>query len=625
MADRDESQAGRSATGRIVWWLFVIGLSFVAVIPLIPPLPASVDADPSGFSASRALEHVSAIARNPHPLGSTESVAVRGYIAATLKEVGWTVDLQSFVADDYFGEPGGSVEGVNVVARRDGSNASGAILLVAHYDTHPASPGANDNSVPVAALLEAARALSNQPALRNDVLVLFTDGEEPAPRYGARAFINGHPWFNDVSLVVNLEASGSTGPSLLAETSGSEGWLLGGAADASGNGTAYSFVTSISDAIGGFGTDFTPFKERGIPGLSFAYSHGSPIYHTEFDNVSNVGMRSMQHHGNRTLGLVRYFGGLPLDVVSDSQTWTYFTVIDHRTVRYPNHLALPIASLAVAGLMLLIGRSIRTGETPLLLKGVASTAVWILAVIIVSDVVWFGTARLRPFVGVWESYAWLIGLSGAAFLAGRRSLGRVRQSDFITGLIAVGVGLALGTAIVAPGASYLFAIPSLACCLLAIERASQSNHPVIVSRLTGAIVVGATILLAVPAIDVFWQLSQPRTGNQDSELLPVAGIAIAMAAAAALIVVWASPRNRNGTRTLMVLTQAVGAKPSERSLAAGVQPYDALNGARIGAFSGGVLGAVPSLVFGTGVSWLIVIGAVAGGVLGYVYVRRGTQ
>jgi uncharacterized protein YcfJ len=58
-----------------------------------------------------------------------------------------------------------------------------------------------------------------------------------------------------------------------------------------------------------------------------------------------------------------------------------------------------------------------------------------------------------------------------------------------------------------------------------------------------------------------------------------------------------------------------------RSLPAGVQPYDRLVGARVGAITGGVVGIVPALLFSPGFAWVIV-GAVLGAVAGYEWQRR---
>lgn len=50
-----------------------------------------------------------------------------------------------------------------------------------------------------------------------------------------------------------------------------------------------------------------------------------------------------------------------------------------------------------------------------------------------------------------------------------------------------------------------------------------------------------------------------------------------------------------------------------------MQPYDALNGLRVGAFAGGVFGAVIAAV--THIGWFILLGAIAGGSIGYARER----
>src|SRR5438105_2344263 len=79
-------------------------------------------------------------------------------------------------------------------------------------------PGADDDGVGVATLLETVRALKAGARLRNDVIFLFTDGEEVG-MLGARAFVGEHPWAKEVGVALNFEARGNTGPALMFETS----------------------------------------------------------------------------------------------------------------------------------------------------------------------------------------------------------------------------------------------------------------------------------------------------------------------------------------------------------------------------------------------------------------------
>jgi uncharacterized protein YcfJ len=54
----------------------------------------------------------------------------------------------------------------------------------------------------------------------------------------------------------------------------------------------------------------------------------------------------------------------------------------------------------------------------------------------------------------------------------------------------------------------------------------------------------------------------------------------------------------------------------------GRQPYDVLNGLRIGALVGGIIGAIVMVVTGVQSLWVLLAGAVIGGLVGYLYERR---
>ena len=80
-----------------------------------------------------------------------------------------------------------------------------AVLLNAHYDSFPGSPGGSDNAVNVGAALGALRALAAGPALPVSLLLLLNGGEE-SNWVAAHAFATGgHAWAADYRVVLNLE------------------------------------------------------------------------------------------------------------------------------------------------------------------------------------------------------------------------------------------------------------------------------------------------------------------------------------------------------------------------------------------------------------------------------------
>lgn len=390
-------------------WVLILVFLIAGAVPLIAPR-RSAGMDGSEFSAERAIEHVANIAQQPRPIGSLAGAAARSYIVRELTAVGLEPQLQTTMVSDYYDDTG-TVAVVNVMARIPGSDPTRAVALMGHYDTVPTSPGASDDAAAVAAILETTRALLAGPSLRNDVVLLFTDGEEPAFRYGSSAFLAEHPWADQVGLVINFEAAGGSGPSMLIETNGPQEWIIDEYARAAPHPEAFSFLPETVALIGGSDTDFAPFRDRDIPGLNFAYLRGSPIYHTANDSLDRVALSSLQHHGSHALSLTRRFGNADLAELPDSGESVFFTMIGSLLVRYPAGWTVPLALLAVVLFTVAaIGRIRRgTGTVRSLLFGAGITLTGIGAAMVATTVVWRLFTAVRRTPGVVESYLYLLG------------------------------------------------------------------------------------------------------------------------------------------------------------------------------------------------------------------------
>ncbi|HMD31462.1 MAG TPA: M20/M25/M40 family metallo-hydrolase, partial [Candidatus Acidoferrales bacterium] len=198
-----------------VLWILLLGGVSLALFAPRGVVPAT--APPDQFSAERALRHVQEIARAPHPLGSADHPRVRDYLLHQLSSLGLDPSVQKTMAVLPAYGTAATVE--NVLARKHGTGGGGpALLLAAHYDSVPAGPGAGDDGAGAATLLETARALGAGPPLRNDVIFLFTDGEELG-LLGASAFVKEHPWKSDVGVALNFDNRGTRGAVLMYETS----------------------------------------------------------------------------------------------------------------------------------------------------------------------------------------------------------------------------------------------------------------------------------------------------------------------------------------------------------------------------------------------------------------------
>jgi len=241
----------------------------------------------------------------------------------------------------------------NIIARIPGTNSSGAILLDAHYDTMPMTPGATDCTSCVATLLETARALQAAPPLQNDVILLFTDKEESSDdadgKEGVAAFIEQHPWASEVRQVLNFDGTGRTGPAMLIETGPNSGWLVREWGRTASQPVAQSWFYEIY-RLTPLGTDFTPFANAGIGGLNFFYLFESTIYHTVLDNPDAIDPRSVQHFGSNALSMTRRLGNLDLAEAQSPGDAVYFSLVRGLLVNYPATWAIPLVLLA--GLLL---------------------------------------------------------------------------------------------------------------------------------------------------------------------------------------------------------------------------------------------------------------------------------
>ncbi len=146
-------------------------------------------------SATKLFAHIQRL--NFTRYTPAERSRTRSYITTELKHLGWKPKLEKFI------------DGVNIVAERQGNNkAAGAILVAAHYDTVYISPGADDNASGVAVVLEIARLLNSRPTARTLQLAFF-DREE-AGLIGSRAFVTNKTHLQNLHGVIVIDMVGFT-------------------------------------------------------------------------------------------------------------------------------------------------------------------------------------------------------------------------------------------------------------------------------------------------------------------------------------------------------------------------------------------------------------------------------
>lgn len=446
--------------------LLMLGVGTFGIASLQGPDPLPEDTALDHFSADRAWHHLEEIARAPHPMGSAEHARVRSYLVGELEAMGFepTVQAATVLTERFDGSlAAGRVH--NVLARLLGRQQGKAVLLMAHYDSVPAGPGAGDDASGVAALVETLRALRAGPPLENDVIVLLTDGEE-AELFGVRAFVAQHAWARDVGVVFNFEARGHRGPVLMFETSDGNARLIDTLREVDTLKTAFSYGYEIYKRMPN-DTDFSVTRRAGMTGMNFAFMHGLNRYHTQLDDLERLDRRSLQHQGELALGLTRLFG--EADLTSDWQggdNAIFFHLPGPIFVAYPEGMALPLVVVLWIGTILLwlAGRRQGRWQVGALLK---SLLFLMLAAFGLGGLLLPLAGQLmNPFYSfsLWNGWnstlltLLAIGLLAATVWIGLYSLpGRkLGEHLFLAGCV-VWLALATVTAMVVPGASYLFA------------------------------------------------------------------------------------------------------------------------------------------------------------------------
>jgi hypothetical protein len=486
---------------------------FAAIASTAPPTPVPASAPATEFSAERAMRDISAIATRPHPTGTPAARDVRATIVRELDSLGFEVDVQdaTSLTDAYARRWGMAVVAGhvrNVVALRRGTAPGPALLLMAHYDSRELAPGASDDGYGCGALLETARVLAASPPLRHDVILLFTEGEEPG-LLGARAFLES-PTARQVGLVLNFEARGDRGPAMMFQTSPRAEGLVDALARAVPHVAASSLSQEVYRRMPN-DTDLTPFLQAGYAGMNFANVDGFERYHQPTDTAANADAATVQQLGSYAARLALALGDRDELAPPARGDAVYFDV-GPLFVHYPAREGTTLAGLATGLLSIAVGVGLKRGRfraggalvgtgitlLAVVLAGLAAAGAWwatghahdgALGMQTVRDVV--RKAAIAGFLALGGGVAW-------AILA--TAMRRVRPADLAMGATLVFVPAAVATAFLLPGASYLFAWPLLAsgaawCLRVAWPSLADTRGVAIAAHLVAPI---AAALLVVP-------------------------------------------------------------------------------------------------------------------------------
>lgn len=212
----------------------------------------------SDFQTSRAMEHLKQIGKSPHSVGMKNHDVVRNYITDQLDLLGVKWELQ----EELFYEPKSkSLANIkNIIVSIPGKKAQKTMAVVSHYDSVPNAPGASDAGLSIASMLECINIIKDEPPLDNNIIFLFTDGEEPG-LLGMQSFMTNHKLSQNIDFVINFEARGTSGPSLMFETTQGNLNTVKAFRKASSNITSSSLMPDIYNTLPN-NTDFNIAKNK---------------------------------------------------------------------------------------------------------------------------------------------------------------------------------------------------------------------------------------------------------------------------------------------------------------------------------------------------------------------------
>jgi len=445
--------------------IVLLGVLLLGLLALMAAKNALTQAPPvrtssatGEFDAVRAKARLAFIlgSQTAHPADTAADGEVRARLITTLQQLGLKPILRDQLAcNELYKQRGVSCARVRNVIAVLGPSSGKAVLLNAHYDSTPVGPGAADDGIGVATLLEVASILKDRP-LKRPVILLFNEGEELG-LVGARAFLSD-PLSRRVDSLINLEARGVRGPANMFETSRPNGAAIAVYRAAVKSPVANSLSTDVYRLLPNY-TDVNSFSERGWLILNLAPIGNETRYHSAGDDIAALYASTLQHMGDQTLALTGALAnGKPRAASSDRM---FMDIAGRMLVVLPLWLgALMLGLLLVcAAAIAMSGGGIARGAGVMIgsILGSAATTALALAVLyaVRGGMFW----RAEPIWTHLATYASVIlaGIIAIATLGRGTSQRQLRASFWLVFLI---VGTMIG--LIAPGGIIFFIFPPLA-------------------------------------------------------------------------------------------------------------------------------------------------------------------
>ena len=499
---------------------------------LILPSPAPTTADPTTFSAERAMAAINRLADEPHSvLRRGAHGRARDDVIGMFTDLDYTPTVHSDpmfdlsdpadkrIFDDLSAEQQATLKDAKadtIVVDVPGKSEH-TMALMAHYDsatveadenghqhiTDGTSLGAADDGYGVAAIVETLRALKaegRQP--ENSLKIVITDGEEIG-LIGARNEMRHHRAdYESVDLVLNLEARGTSGPALMFETSPNNRAVAGYFLSHVKQPVAGSLLPSLYARMPNT-TDMAAFIPKGFTVLNIAAIGAAEHYHHPTDAPRYVDHSTLQHYGDQVLDLARAwaFDGQAPTLTADGDLH-FFQLWRGLTVRYPAAVGTGLGCLAVIaalGVVAVRARSLRWKRVLGSVWGLTWRAAFASAA---AGLVQRGAMAMKwaPESGLGPNPLLVWMFAGGALIGSgltvhfvvrrwKEGLGQETLAAVVLLLAAACVPLM----VLLPGAAYVLVLPTLALALTAL--APRRVRPVV-----GALAAFIIVAILAPAV-----------------------------------------------------------------------------------------------------------------------------
>jgi hypothetical protein len=559
---RGETAPLLARLGLVVILIAAVGF---AVWPLYArPDVAGAAAAADRFSAERAMAAVHATADTPHPIASPEHEAVVNYLVSELHNLGLSPQVQDDTGLLYDTDLDPSQVSAahlqNVIARLPGTASTGTVVLYGHYGSVPTSNNAADGAAGVAAVLETVRAIRAGGPLRNDLLIVFADGDE-TPALGPHLF-RRHPEAKDVTVGIALESLSNRGAVALAYAGQGTPNAPASYTSAANGSWLHSALSVMPHRLTALALNDMQIaspelsiatKDAGAGGIGSLLLGGGDAYHTLRDNPANLDVASLQAYGDNALALARYFGNTTLDPKPRSPELVAFTVAPNTVFSYSGGLALALAVMLVGVFvaLLVVGlrRHLLTGSGLLLGFGVALVSLPV--ALAVNVLAWLAVVAVNPayrapmgrgYYGagwtLWFLTFLTLAVTTALYVLVRRIFRPARSDASVAaGALVVPLLLAIFTALALPAFSYVFAWPTLAAVGLLGwtvlgSSAAARTWPWLVGLSVVALIM--VTVAVVPVYLIYSAFAAPGSARQ-SPIFPVLALLIVAALSPVLV------------------------------------------------------------------------------------------